>query len=90
MSIVSGKIKLTVNNKVLQNSELISGLVFQHSFILDGCNCIVLQQGDNIEFRINNKAFLHLLNQEKTKKEFKHCEDEKLRDFVYDPSNLDE
>ena len=70
LSILSGKVQLVCDGRILKNAELIDGLVFQHSFVLEGCQCIILQQGDTVEFRINNKSFLHILNQEKTKKEF--------------------
>ena len=63
---MSGKIQLSVNKKIIYTTEMNVGNVFQHSFVLDGCQCLVLQQGEIVEFRINNKAFLHMLNQSKT------------------------
>ena len=84
MSLISGKVQLSVNRKVIYTSQMIVGSVFQHSFVLDGCQCLVLQQGECIELRINNKAYLHLLNQTKTKKQFKNHEDAELKDFVYE------
>ena len=53
---------------------------FQYPFKLDQVAFNLIQQGDNFELRINNKAFSHMYNQMKTNKEFKKYEDE-IKDF---------
>lgn len=62
-SMLSGKVKLELDGKVIVDQEISMGTAFQHPFTLDGFSLNVLQQGDNFEFRINNKVFSHLYNQ---------------------------
>lgn len=71
-SVVSNKVKIQLNGKVVKETDVWAGQGFQHKFSVDGHECIIIQEGDRFELRIDNKIFLHLLNQEKAKKEFKN------------------
>lgn len=86
-SMLSGKVKLELDNKILIDAELSVGVAFQHPFTLEGFSLNVLQQGDNYEFRLNNKVFSHLYNQEKTKSSFQREED-CVQDIKVDTSNF--
>jgi hypothetical protein len=69
-SVISGKIKLTCNNQIVAAAEgqIVGG--FQHSMVLDDCQVLILSTSDSFELRINNRAFSHMLGQERTQKEF--------------------
>ncbi len=70
-SFISGKVKITVDRKVLLENEIPSNVSFQYSFTLDGFALNIIQQGETFELRINNKVFSHLYTQHKTNTEFK-------------------
>jgi hypothetical protein len=65
-SFISGKVKVTVDRKILFESELPNNTSFQYPFTLDGNALNVIQQGENFELRVNNKVFSHMYNQMKT------------------------
>lgn len=67
-SYISGKVKVTVDRKILLENELPANTSFQYPFTLDGNSLNVIQQGESFELRINNKVFSHLYNQAKTNK----------------------
>ena len=67
--------KVTLDDKVLVETELPAGQAFQYPFVHKGYNLNVIQQSDTFDFRINNKVFSHLLNQERTNNAFKRAED---------------
>lgn len=75
-SFISGKVKITVDRKILLENELPSNVSFQYPFTLDGFALNIIQQGETFELRINNKVFSHLYTQHKTNTEFKKYEEE--------------
>lgn len=86
-SILSGKVKITVDRKILLENELPDGVSFQYPFNLDGFSLNIIQQGETFELRINNKVFSHLYTQQKTNTEFKKYEDE-VKDIKVDITQL--
>lgn len=62
-SIITGKVKLTLDGKVLVAGDLSSNVSFQHHFKVDEFAMIILQQSTDFELRINNQTFIHLLGQ---------------------------
>jgi uncharacterized protein YjaZ len=86
-SFISGKIKITVDRKILLENELPADVSFQYPFTLDGFALNIIQQGETFELRINNKVFSHLYTQHKTNTEFKKYEDE-VKDIKVDISQL--
>jgi hypothetical protein len=75
-SFISGKVKITVDRKILLENELPANVSFQYPFTLDGFALNIIQQGESFELRINNKVFSHLYTQQKTNTEFKKYEEE--------------
>ena len=65
-SIISGKLKITVDRKVVLENELPINVSFQYPFTLDGFALNLIQQGESFELRLNNKVFSHLYTQQKT------------------------
>lgn len=45
VSIVTGKIRLTFNGKILADADMTNGHLFQYSFVLDGYCFLIIQQG---------------------------------------------
>lgn len=86
-SFLSGKIKITVDRKILLENELPADVAFQYPFNLDGFALNIIQQGESFELRINNKVFSHLYTQQKTNTEFKKYEDE-VKDIKVDINHL--
>lgn len=86
-SFLSGKIKITVDRKILLENELPADVAFQYPFNLDGFALNIIQQGESFELRINNKVFSHLYTQQKTNTEFKKYEDE-VKDIKVDIGHL--
>lgn len=82
-SFISGKVKITVDRKILLENELPSNVSFQYPFTLDGFALNVIQQGETFELRVNNKVFTHLYNQQKTNTEFRKYEEE-VKDIKVD------
>jgi Fas apoptotic inhibitory molecule (FAIM1) len=86
-SFISGKVKITVDRKILLENDLPADVSFQYPFKLDGFALNIIQQGDSFELRINNKVFSHLYTQQRTNAEFKKYEDE-VKDIKVDLSHL--
>lgn len=86
-SFISGKIKITVDRKILLENELPADVSFQYPFTLDGFALNIIQQGESFELRINNKVFSHLYTQQRTNTEFKKYEDE-VKDIKVDIAQL--
>jgi uncharacterized protein YjaZ len=86
-SFISGKVKITVDRKILLENELPADVSFQYPFTLDGFALNIIQQGESFELRINNKVFSHLYTQQKTNTEFKKYEDE-VKDIKVDIAQL--
>ena len=74
-SLVSSKVKISVDGKAIYDSDVWAGNTFQHAFVFRECHCVIIQQGERFELRVNNKAFMHMLNQQKTSQAFKSMED---------------
>ena len=70
-SLLSGKMKVVLDGKTLNEVELSPEQTFQYPFMLEGFSLNIIQQSDSFDFRINNKVFSHLLNQERTNNAFK-------------------
>lgn len=79
-SIISGKVKLTCNNQIVAMTEQQPLATFQHKMLINENHIVIMAIAPDLyEMRINNQVFNHLLNQERTKKEFiknhQACED---------------
>lgn len=86
-SFISGKVKITVDRKILLENELPANVSFQYPFTLDGFALNIIQQGETFELRLNNKVFSHLYTQQKTNTEFKKYESE-VKDIKVDLAGL--
>jgi len=78
-SMISGKVKLTCNEQIVAMSEEQPLAAFKHNMLINDSQISIMAIGDSYEMRINNQSFGHILDQEKTKKEFiknqQACED---------------
>lgn len=86
-SFISGKVKITVDRKILLENELPSNVSFQYPFTLDGFALNIIQQGQTFELRLNNKVFSHLYTQQRTNTQFKKYEDE-VKDIKVNVASL--